>query len=422
MKILALSNLYPPDFIGGYELACAQVVDALREKGHDVQVLTSAPRSPVPHVPHVRRTLRLTDIWNHYHFQHSHPVTQRVYDAESSFVNAYNVHALLQALEDFRPDVVYPCHLVGLGGLGLVACLEYLKIPWVWQLGDRVPEYLCSRWGEIEPALAREFSRQVSGHFVVVSQRLREEIEASGTALNGHVEVLPNWIHFERPPERTAFYEGGPLKIVSAGRIERIKGVDLLIEAAARLREAGHENFSIDIYGKVNDPAFQSMIQQHDVSDRVTLKGVLPQPELFRRYGEYDVFAFPTQEREPFGLAPLEALAYGCVPLMSRNCGISEWFVHEVHCLKAARTPAAFAAAIGRILDGKVELGPIGRRGAAVVKRDFHLDTILPGIERLLVKASARPRDGAGDPSDAYRLALLAEKLTQLLVQDALCA
>src|SRR5207237_4333070 len=31
VKILVLSNLYPPDVIGGYELVCAQVVDALRE-------------------------------------------------------------------------------------------------------------------------------------------------------------------------------------------------------------------------------------------------------------------------------------------------------------------------------------------------------------------------------------------------------
>ena len=42
MKILVLSNLYPPDFIGGYEIACAQVVDALRGRGLDVRVLANA--------------------------------------------------------------------------------------------------------------------------------------------------------------------------------------------------------------------------------------------------------------------------------------------------------------------------------------------------------------------------------------------
>ena len=38
MKILALTNLYPPDVQGGYELGCSQVVDALRTRGYDVEV------------------------------------------------------------------------------------------------------------------------------------------------------------------------------------------------------------------------------------------------------------------------------------------------------------------------------------------------------------------------------------------------
>ena len=32
MKILVLSNLYPPDYIGGYECGCKQAVDALRAR------------------------------------------------------------------------------------------------------------------------------------------------------------------------------------------------------------------------------------------------------------------------------------------------------------------------------------------------------------------------------------------------------
>ena len=39
VKILVLSNLYPPDVIGGYELGCRQVVEALRRPG---------PRRPGP--------------------------------------------------------------------------------------------------------------------------------------------------------------------------------------------------------------------------------------------------------------------------------------------------------------------------------------------------------------------------------------
>jgi glycosyltransferase involved in cell wall biosynthesis len=423
VKILVLSNLYPPDFIGGYELACAQVVDALRARGHDVVVVAAEPRLPVAPVPHVHRRFQLTDVWNPYHMGTT-AVTQLLHEAESRYINAFNVHALTEALAEFAPDVVYVCNVTGLGGLGLMACLQYLKVPWVWQLGDGVPRYLCStRQGTVVPALAREFSRRIEGHFVVVSQRLVEEIESYGIMLKGHVEVIPNWIIGPRPLARRAnYYRGGHLRIMSAGQVVHHKGVDILIEAAAELRAGGFDDFEVHIFGKCVDFSFADLIRKLDLKDHVTLMGVRSHAELMRLYTQYDVFAFPTEEREPFGLAPLEAAASGCVPVMTQNCGIAEWLVHGVHCLKADRTPRAFAQVFRRIADGKIDLEPLGRRGEVTAWRDFHIDTILPRIEQMLVRASHRSRAGAGTAEDAYRLARMAEQMTQLLIQESLCA
>ena len=41
MKILVVTNLYPPQHVGGYELGCRDVVEQLRARGHVVQVFTS---------------------------------------------------------------------------------------------------------------------------------------------------------------------------------------------------------------------------------------------------------------------------------------------------------------------------------------------------------------------------------------------
>src|SRR5437870_5404347 len=41
MKILVISNLYPPHYVGGYELHCEQITEGLRARGHEIQVLTS---------------------------------------------------------------------------------------------------------------------------------------------------------------------------------------------------------------------------------------------------------------------------------------------------------------------------------------------------------------------------------------------
>jgi glycogen(starch) synthase len=421
LRVLALSNLYPPDFVGGYELACAQVVDALRRRGHEVRVLTAAPRSPVASPRHVLRRFQLTDEWNPNGMCRE-PLAYRLDEAKSRLVSAYNVHALCEVLDEFRPDVVYACAVTGLGGLGLMAALQFLGVPWVWQLGDCVPRVLCST--ELTPVagLAAEFTRRIRGTYIVVSEQLRAETEACGLALGDEVATIPYWISGPRPPERTDFYRGGHLRIMAAGQVARFKGTDILIEAAARLRDAGHDDFSVHIYGNLLDHSLVHMIRQLDLSGHVVLKGVLPQARLLDAYARYDLFAFPTLEREPFGLVPLEAVARGCVPIISRRCGIAEWLVHGLHCLKADRSPQAFARAFADVLGRRVDLEPIARRGAAAAWRDFHLRAILPRIEALLVRAARRPAGAAGSHADAYRLARMAEQLTASLLQEALSA
>jgi len=425
VKVLAISNLYPPDVIGGYELACFQAVEALRARGHEVRVLTSTPREPVASAPDVVRTLQLSDVWNTYlcDYRRSAPATLHRLNVESRFVNAHNVHALTALLEEFQPDVAYVCNLIGVGGLGIMGCLQYLKVPWVWQLGDRVPYYMCCKWERVVPELAREFERFVQGHFIVVSNRLLDEIESFGIRLNGQVDVLPYWIAGKRPPARRGFYRAGScLRIVSAGQIVQNKGMDLIIEAAARLRDGGCESFMVDLYGKVTDPFFPNLIRKHDLAGHVVLKGARPHAELLPLYRHYDLFAFPTWEREPFGLVPLEAGVAGCVSVITQNCGIAEWLVNGVHCLKAPRTAESFAHVFRQVFDGTIELEPLARRVAATVWRDFHLDAFLPRIESALERASRQSRAGAGTRAEAYRLALLAEKLALVLVEEPFCA
>ena len=416
-----LSNLYPPDVIGGYELGCKQAVDALRGRGHDVRVLTSAPRTPAPTEPHVARRLRLSEVWNGYMFAHSRPVTARLLQAESSLISAFNVHALCEVVEDFRPDVAYVWMLVGVGGLGLMATLQHLGVPWLWHLMDDVPLELCRQGGRVIEPLLREVDRQLDGHYLACSTRLVEEIEAGGVRLRPHVDVVPNWVVGEPPaPRERAYKPGETLRIMAAGQIAQRKGTDHIIEAAARLRDRGIDQFSIDFHGLVDDLFFPALAKVRGLEGHITFNGPRPHAELARLYPLYDVFAFPTWPREPFAFAPLEAMWRGCVPLMSQANGNAEWAVHGVHCLKAERTPDAFADALGAIIDGSIDLGPIARRGASIVGRDFHLDALVPRIERALATAGRGPRiKPPGSADEAYRMALLAEKLTRVLVQEA---
>ncbi len=431
MRILTISNLYPPDFIGGYEVLCQQAVDALRSRGHEVLVLTGVPRTPVPVVPHIERTLHLSDLFDPSFLAKMTPASLRSAQFASHWINAGNVNRLLQALEACRPDAVYLHNLVGLGGLGLLACLQHTGVPWVWHLGDAVPRLLCTAGALMatpndldDPrsrTLMQEFNRLIRGHYLLCSRRLLTEIEESGLLLQGQVELLPYWFTGVPAPRREHL-QGGRLRIVTAGQISRAKGIDLLIDSARLLKERGYENFSVDIYGRVHDQTFLCMLGKAGVEGHVTFMGQRSPAELFRLYPQYDVFAFPTWPREPFGCAPLEAAAQGCVPILSNVCGISEWLVDQAHCIKVERSAEAFADELQRILDGKTDLKQLAHRSGNVVRENFHLDVIVPRIERALEQAARSPRHGAASFAETYRLAVLAEKLTAVFANQSQAA
>lgn len=419
MKLLVLSNLYPPDVIGGYELCCRQMVEGLREQGHAVTVLTSAPRQPCRPEGDVLRWLRFSNCFDSYGKLRDCPVAWALREVESRFVNSSNIQILLETLDRLRPDVVYVWNLVGLGGLAMMAALSYLRVPWVWHLGDCVPRLLCSMPGQILPVVVAEFNRLVHGYYLSVSRRVIEEIEEIGIRLGDRVELLPNWVCGVQPPPRRRFYRRGTLRLVSAGQLSHVKGTELLIEAASVLLARGETRFHIDLYGPGQYPRYQELIRKHGLSGHVALRGELEQTELWTRYArqEYDLFAFPTWSREPFGCAPLEAAAHGVVMLMSENCGIAEWFVNDVHCLKVERAAAAVADRVQDVLQRRIDLAPMGRLCAATIWRDFHLDGAVAHVERALEAARAQPRHGQGKPDSAYRLAVLAEKLARNWVQ-----
>ena len=61
MRVLFVSNLYPPNVVGGYERLCFEVASAFVERGHEVHVLASGHGGGTAEYPGqtIRRTLRL---------------------------------------------------------------------------------------------------------------------------------------------------------------------------------------------------------------------------------------------------------------------------------------------------------------------------------------------------------------------------
>src|SRR5687767_11485326 len=97
MRILFLSNIYPPYYIGGYELRCQSVVDGLTARGHVAHVITSTYGIEERVVEgHVERVWHF--MWNTRHKARTRP--QMLY---AEVVD--NLH-LRRAIRRLKPDVI----------------------------------------------------------------------------------------------------------------------------------------------------------------------------------------------------------------------------------------------------------------------------------------------------------------------------
>ena len=419
MRILTISNFFPPNVVGGYELMCSQAVDALRARGHQLEVLTCG-REHAPARPGVHRTLRLADVYDGYVHGHSTPAMWRVREVEARLFSAHNAQVLGARLSEFRPDVVYLWNLDGLAGLSLLAMLRQIRMPWVWHLGDCAPRVMMSSRGRVDSSMAAACAPLFEGAFIACSEGVVEEIRAGGIRVGPRLIHIPNWV-IDVPGDRDRWFipGGDTLRIVFAGHVTREKGFGILVEAIAELDRRGHRNVRLDAYGALLDPSILGLIEQSGVASQVILHGWTDHGTLLDLYDDHDMFVFPTWPREPFGVAPLEAAAHGCVPLISADCGISEWLLDGVHCLKAMRTPVAFADALERVLEGDVRLEDIGRRVRAVCARDLHIDVVTSQLEAVLTEAaSCAPTYTDAAIGAAHRAVRVAERIGMAMVAE----
>jgi glycogen synthase len=413
MRVLTVTNLYPPDVIGGYEIACRQMVQALRERGHEVRVLASWPRRPVPPEPGVERTLRMAS----WHIRpYREPVTPELevtMDVQAFVVDSTNAGVLLRELESFQPDLVYLWNTTFLGPLALCAVLAHLQVPIVWHLMDAVPRAMVTVGGLAVPSVARLMSRRMRARYLVCSQRLLDEISGGGFEFGDSVRIVPNWAV---PPKRAVERDWFPdstarLRMVFAGQLAPHKGIELTLDAASILLSRGCSQFQIDLFGTGLDSRYQRQIIDSRLEDHVRLLGALDHEEVVERFWNYDLFLFPTWEREPFAFAPLEAAVRGCVPVISRDCGNAEWCVDGVHAIKVKRDAFSLADAIESVLVGRTNVRAIARRSEFVTTSWFSLERAADMVEEAMSDVQKIPAERPGQPEDAYHLARLAERL-----------
>jgi len=385
VKILVVSNLYPPFQLGGYEIGCRNVVAGLRNLDHDVAVITTPSHAPtVTEEPGVFRCLGLNWFEPSYSLPESVRIMNRLEALVTDFTNTSN---LLDILKSFRPDCVYCFNLVGIGGIALLDALNTLDYPWVLHLMDVVPTTLQTGFSLPILSLFNAHNGEVyaKGKIVSMSLHLLDEIETATGISFENAAIVPGWADAPHDIIDREYCVDGNVKFVTAGIVLPHKGIDLILEAVVLLKSEGITNFTVEIYGDGNLSHYIDLCKLSSISNKISFLGFRSQSDLMKTYQSADVFLFPTWEREPFGFAPLEAASVGCVPIITATCGIAERLVGNVHCLKIKRDSNALFEAMKSICQQRIDLQGIGYNAQTIAREDLSFQTCLQQIEVILL-------------------------------------
>lgn len=131
--------------------------------------------------------------------------------------------------------------------------------------------------------------------------------------------VIYNGIH----PEQIKFREKSNqieniTQIVNVGRLQQIKGQQLLVEAAHKLILLGHKNFRVDLIGDgENREALEKLIVDYHLERYIRLLGMKSRDFIYKNLCNYDIYVQPSLS-EGFGLTLAEAMAAG-VPVITSD-------------------------------------------------------------------------------------------------------
>ncbi|MCG6928343.1 MAG: glycosyltransferase [Acidobacteria bacterium] len=163
--------------------------------------------------------------------------------------------------------------------------------------------------------------------------------------------------HVEGPVRR-------PVRVAFAGRHVRLKGIDMLLEAAAPLVRGA--SLHLDILGRGPEtPRLEAMVQEKGLQSGVDLPGWVDHDQLQDRLIRSDVFAFPSV-RDFGGGAVVEAMALGLMPIVLDYGGPGELVSPEAgFALPMGSRPEVverLRSALSRLVDDPSVIRPMGDR------------------------------------------------------------
>jgi glycogen(starch) synthase len=364
MKILAISNLYPPNAVGGYEALCFDVMQALASRGHDVTVLTSNYGDKVELFADQKVTRDLTLLATQGNIYEPFACSEAI----RTRINQDNIDHLKVALSAEPPDVIFVWNLHFLDQSFLAAVKEstprkvfLLTDNWliafcnpnfiaeyfalkVYAAGGgplRLPRHLlglitqskgglmnvCRRIGRYLLPSRRQ-SHLFSGSAIFASRFMHELYSQAGVGFAEQTIIHHGTTPLPQPknsrPDRSQFLKENELSLLLAGRIVEIKGVHTAVDALPTIiQQMPGTRVRLTILGDNRDQPYVDGLHQRvralGLESVVSFSPPVAEKELPDLFQQHDIYLFPSLY-EPFALTLIHALRAG-IPTVASNAG-----------------------------------------------------------------------------------------------------
>jgi glycosyltransferase involved in cell wall biosynthesis len=251
-------------------------------------------------------------------------------------------------------------------------------VPHLWYVRELIPE-----GGPFGALLRREIPARSD---VVISNS--RAVEAQFELENKPGRVIPCGIDWERlgtiPRDEAKGRIGIPanaIAIGSAGYLNPRKGMDVLLEAYARVREGVSEPTRLILAGAPfpGNEGFATRLRDRardlGLADEVLMPGFIDDISVL--LASLDVFALTTREPEGLGRVVIEAMAAGLPVIATAGGGILDVVDHEeTGLLVDSPTPEDVASALGRLLGDERLRERLGEAARRSVEERFRLDLV----------------------------------------------
>jgi glycosyltransferase involved in cell wall biosynthesis len=351
MRIVLISNLFPPYVRGGAELVAAASAKALQARGHDVTVITTCPAKAGP-----KRYQVENDVWEgvrvlrffpqELYFtldDHKHKYSTRfLWHIQDAF-NMYSAGVVRKILKKEKPDLVITHNLKGIGLL-IPSVIRELKLKHAHTLHDvqllepsglilpkQAPVKAMARakaWLKNIPFAMYRFTTRVlfNSPALIISptEWLLNLHRAEGFFPKSHALVLQNPV---REIAREVHSESDPrIRFVFVGQIETHKGIVELIDAWIDAEHDGAFTAELDVVG--DGTLMDAMREKVGVHEHIRFHGRLPNDKVMHLLSDATALVFPSKCMENAPGAVLESLAVGTPVIASEVGGVPE-FVKE---------------------------------------------------------------------------------------------